>query len=179
MIEIYTDGASSPQTTQAAGWAFAVSPISDGAQWNVFYGYLPPPSTNNIAELLGVINALKLLWKFSGCGERNIPKATIISDSQYVINSATKWRSKWEYEGMPPKNTELLLDLFNMYDKVCSICELELKWVKGHAGTIGNEIADQWSVQAKENSSMVLENERFRVKKVVGSFNQFIGISEG
>ena len=177
MIEIYTDGASSPQTTQAAGWAFAVSPISGGVQWNVFYGYLPPPSTNNIAELLGVINALKLLWKFSGCGERNIPKATIISDSQYVINSATKWRSKWEYEGMPPKNTELLLDLFNMYDKVCSICELELKWVKGHAGNIGNEFADEWTRHAKRDSSFAVENKLLKAKKVTGSFDAFIGLA--
>ncbi|EHJ9376163.1 ribonuclease HI [Salmonella enterica] len=175
MIEIYTDGASSPQKTQAAGWAFAISPIT-GEQWKVFYGYLPPPSTNNIAELLGVINGLKILWKFSNCGERCIPPARIISDSQYVINSVLEWRRKWEYEGMPPKNTELLLELFNYYDKVCSICELELKWVKGHAGNIGNEIADQWSVRAKENSSMVLENNRFLVRKVVGSFNEFIGI---
>lgn len=72
---------------------------------------------------------------------------------------------------MPPKNTELLLDLFKYHDLVNSICKLELKWVKGHSGKIGNEIADQWSVRAKENSSMVLNNSQFTVRKVVGSFD--------
>lgn len=178
MIEIYTDGASSPKTTQAAGWALAIKPNEGKTQWNVLYGYLPPPSTNNIAELSGVINALKVLWKFSNCGERCIPKSVIISDSQYALNSVLEWRPKWEYQGMPDKNTDLLLELFKYYDLVSSICELELRWVKGHAGNIGNEMADQWSVRAKGNSSSEVENDRIRVKCVPKSFNEFIGISE-
>lgn len=178
MIKIYSDGGSNPKTSQSAGWAFAVRPIS-GNQWSVFYGYLPPPSTNNIAELLGVINSLKLLWKFSNEGERRIPSATIFSDSQYVIKSVLEWRPKWEYEGMPPKNTDLLLQLFKYYDLVSSICELELKWVKGHNGDEGNEMADEWTGHAKRDSNFIVENDRLKSRKVVGSFNQFIGISEG
>lgn len=175
MIEIYSDGGSNPKTNQAAGWAFAVKPFS-GEQWKVFFGYLPPPSTNNIAELLGVTNALKLLWSFSGKGERRIPKTTIFSDSQYTLKSVLEWRPKWEYQGFPDKNVELIKELFRMYDLVSSICELELKWVKGHAGNEGNEIADTWAGNAKRGSSFLVESPKLSAKKVVGSFDEFIGI---
>lgn len=180
MIEIYSDGGSNPATNQAAGWALAIRPIKESdTQWNVFYGHCAPPSTNNIAELLGVINSLKILWKFSNEGQRRIPPAIIYSDSQYVIKSALEWRAKWEYQGMPPANTDLLLDLFKYHDFVSSICELELKWVKGHAGNEGNQIADDWTHHAKRDSNFIVENARLKTRKVVGSFNQYIGISEG
>lgn len=175
MIEIYSDGGSNPKRNQAAGWAFVVQPVN-GIQWKVFFGYLPPPSTNNIAELLGVTNALKLLWAFSGKGERRIPPARIWSDSQYTIKSVTEWRAKWEYQGFPEKNVELIKDLFRIYDLVSSICELELKWVKGHAGFEGNELADTWATAAKNDSNFLIENEKISVKKVVGSFDDFVGI---
>lgn len=175
MIEIYSDGGSNPRTNQAAGWAFAIRPTV-GEQWKVFFGHLPPPSTNNIAELSGVINSLKLLWAFSGKGERRIPKVTIWSDSQYTIKSVLEWRPKWEYQGFPDKNTDLIKELFRIYDLVCSICEVELKWVKGHAGHEGNELADHWATAAKNDSNFLVENQKLIAKKVVGSFDEFIGI---
>lgn len=176
MIHIYGDGGSNPHTDKAAGWAIAVQPNPGKEQWNVFFGFLPPPSSNNVAELTAVINALKLIWKFSNMGERCVPPVKIYSDSEYTLKSVLEWRPKWEYQGMPAKNTDLLLELFSMYDKVCSICELELKWVKGHAGHIGNEIADEWTRHAKRNSDFVVENERLKARKVTGSFDTFIGI---
>lgn len=175
MIEIFSDGGSNPRTNQAAGWAFAIRPMT-GMQWKVFMGHLPPPSTNNIAELLGVTNALKLLWAFSDKGERSIPDVRIWSDSQYTIKSVTEWRAKWEYQGFPEKNVELIKDLFRIYDLVSSICEVELKWVKGHAGVEGNELADTWATAAKNDSNFLIENDKISVKKVVGSFDEFIGI---
>lgn len=176
MIEIYTDGASSPQTTQAAGWAFAISPLNPGNPWVVYHGYLPPPSTNNIAELLGVLNALKFLWRFSNEGKKFIPPAIIFSDSQYVVKSMLEWRAKWEYQGMPDKNVELLKELFIYHDRVKSICDLTVKWVKGHAGHVGNEIADKWSVHAKNDSQLVVTNNIVRSNKVIGSFDDYIGL---
>lgn len=178
MIEIFSDGGSNPRTNQAAGWAFVIKPTAHlgGSQWKVFMGHLPPPSTNNIAELLGVTNALKLLWAFSGKGKRTIPPVRIYSDSQYTLKSVLEWRSKWEYQGFPEKNVELLKDLFRIYDLVSSICEVELKWVKGHAGVEGNELADKWATAAKNDSNFLIENDKISVKKVVGSFDEFIGI---
>lgn len=179
MIKIYSDGGSNPHKGKTAGWAVAIAPLGEGTQWNVFYGYLPPPSTNNIAELLGVINSLKILWKFSGMGARRIPDAIIHSDSQYALKSVLEWRPKWEYQGMPEKNADLFLELFKYYDLVCSICKIELKWVKGHNGDEGNEIADEWTQHAKNDSNFLVDNPRLKSRKVLGSFDAYIGISEG
>ena len=98
------------------------------------------------------------------------------SDSQYAIKSVTEWRTKWEYQGFPEKNVELIKDLFRIYDLVCSICDVELKWVKGHAGHEGNELADDWATAAKNDSNFLIENDKISVRKVVGSFDEFIGI---
>lgn len=175
-IKIYTDGASSPKTTQAAGWAFAISPIKDGGVWKVYWGYLPPPSTNNIAEMLGVLNALKTMYSFSKQGQARIPDIEIYSDSQYVINGLTKYRWGWERNGMPEKNTGIWYELFDYWDKVKSISNLGIFWVRGHTGIEGNEIADDWSRNGKYDSALESNGATLSTKKVNGNFDDFLNI---
>lgn len=70
--------------------------------------------TNNIAELSGVyFGILKLITNL------NIKKQiVIVSDSQYLINSITKWAKGWEKnnwiksDGKPVQNLELIKKIY-------------------------------------------------------------------
>lgn len=170
MIEIYTDGSSNPKTNLAAGWAFVIMPFSEGLPHHVYFGHLPPPSTNNIAEMLGVLNSMKLLYNFSGKGSKSIPKAIIYSDSQYVLKGLLEWRSKWEYEGMPEKNVSYWYELFETHDLLKTVCDISFKWVKGHSGISGNELADEWCGNAKRDSNFSINNNWIVTHKIVGKF---------
>jgi len=170
MIEIYTDGSSAPKTTLAAGWSFAIHPLKEGMPWNVYFGHLPPPSTNNIAEMTAVLNAMKLLYHFSNNGSRQVPPSVIKSDSQYALGGLLEWRSKWEYQGMPEKNVELWLEMFRVHDLLKPICDLKFQKVKGHSGIVGNELADVWCGHGKRDSTLSLNNNRVVTTKVTGEF---------
>lgn len=64
------------------------------------------------------------------------------SDSQYVVNSITKWRHKHvktNYEGI--KNPDLLVPLYNIWDEKD---KFKISWVRGHQGLEGNELADEY-----------------------------------
>lgn len=93
--------------------------------------------TNNQGELTAV---LKLLQATSDQDEELL----ILADSQYVINSLTKWRHNWKQKnwtrgkGKPIENLELMQSL----DRALSGRKVSFQWVKGHAGNPMNEAAD-------------------------------------
>jgi ribonuclease HI len=69
----------------------------------------------------------------------------ILCDSQYVINSITKWMPGWKRkgwrkaDGKPVLNVELLKEL----DRELAGRTYTFEWVKGHAGHSLNEAADE------------------------------------
>ena len=98
--------------------------------------------TNNISEITAAILALQALKK--PC------KIKIVTDSQYVINGATKWGAGWVRRGWktaagePVKNAELFKQLLDL----CKVHDVTWEWVKGHNGDEMNEVADQLACQA-------------------------------
>jgi ribonuclease HI len=69
----------------------------------------------------------------------------ILCDSQYVINSITKWMPGWKRkgwrkaDGKPVLNVDLLKEL----DRELAGRKYRFEWVKGHAGHDLNEAADE------------------------------------
>jgi ribonuclease HI len=68
----------------------------------------------------------------------------ILCDSQYVINSITKWMPGWKRkgwrkgDGKPVMNLELIKQL----DEAIAGRRYRFEWIKGHAGHPLNEAAD-------------------------------------
>lgn len=114
-----------------AGWAWYI----DDDRWAAG-GW--PHGTNNMGELMAVLD---LLEQTADARE----ELHILCDSQYVINSLTKWMPGWKRkgwrkaDGKPVLNVELLKDL----DRAMAGRIIEFEWVKGHAGHRMNEAADE------------------------------------
>lgn len=68
----------------------------------------------------------------------------ILCDSQYVINSLTKWMPGWKRRGWKKGDGKPVLnvDLMKELDAALQDREVEFEWVKGHAGHAMNEAAD-------------------------------------
>lgn len=96
-----------------------------------------PETTNNRMELAGAIEGLKAL--------KEPCQVTLYTDSSYVQKGITQWLKGWKKKGwltaakQPVKNK----DLWQALDKECERHNVSWKWVKGHAGIEGNEIADE------------------------------------
>lgn len=112
--------------------------------------------TNNISEITASILALEALKK--PCN------VMLVTDSQYVINGATKWGVGWVRRGWktaagePVKNAELFKRLLNL----CQIHNVTWEWVKGHNGDVNNEVADELACQA---SASLKEKEIERISQ--------------
>jgi ribonuclease HI len=131
MILIYTDGACEPNPGMG-GWAF-YDKTNDFVKW----GH-EEHSTNNIMELSAIIYALEYLEGRPG---------TIYSDSQYCVNGINEWMHNWKKKGWTRsgglKNKELWQRIYNM-----NRAGVRFKWIRGHNGIRGNEIADQYANNA-------------------------------
>src|SRR5690606_17745698 len=83
----------------------------------------------NMGELMAVLD---LLQSTAHTGE----PLRILADSQYVINSLTKWLPGWKRrgwkkgDGKPVLNVELMKQL----DEALQGRDVTFEWVKGHAG---------------------------------------------
>lgn len=94
-------------------------------------------TTNNRMELMAAISALESLLE--SC------KVELHTDSTYVMKGITEWMPGWKRkhwrtaDGKPVKN----VDLWQRLDAARLRHEVEWRWVKGHAGHEGNEMADQ------------------------------------
>lgn len=106
-------------------------------------------STNIRMEGLAMIAAIKF-----ADGE----ECEIHSDSEFWINVLTKWAPAWAANGWRKKrggikNLDIVKELYELYQSN----PVRLVWVRGHAGTELNELADEWANRAREGEK-VAEN---------------------
>lgn len=95
-------------------------------------------TTNNRMELTAAIEALAVIA---------VPgsQVQLWTDSQYVRSGITSWISGWKRKGWktaagkPVKND----DLWRRLDELAAQFAIDWRWVKGHAGHEGNELADK------------------------------------
>jgi ribonuclease HI len=94
-------------------------------------------TTNNRMELMAAISALEALKRPSA--------VDLHTDSQYLRGGIMGWIKGWKKNGWktadrkPVKND----DLWKRLDAAAARHDITWHWVKGHAGTDGNERADE------------------------------------
>lgn len=100
-------------------------------------------TTNNRMELLAVIEGLAVL--------KQKCRVRLYTDSQYVANGLSKgWAERWRANGWikGDKKPALNADLWEKLLDLTSLHEIEIIWVKGHAGHPENERCDSLAVAA-------------------------------
>ena len=134
MRKLWTDGSASPNPGPGG---FSViedkKPVAMGRE---------DLTTNIRMEGSAILEALNVL-----AGE----EAEIWTDSEFWINVLTKWAPSWEKNGWkkksgPIKNLGLVKKVFKAYREA----NAKLVWVRGHNGTVENELADEWANKARE-----------------------------
>ncbi len=106
-------------------------------------------TTNNRMEILAAIVGLESL--------RYRCTVTIFTDSKYLEQSITQgWAAKWRANGWRrnPREKAINPDLWARLLDLCAQHEVQIKWVKGHAGNVENEACDRLSVAAAESKDL-------------------------
>lgn len=129
-ITIYTDGAcvGNGSVDAVATWAFIC--IENGKhEAGRVYGL----QTNNTGELTAILKALEYAYNLG-------KKVVIYSDSQYAIDSSSKWHpDRKRTKNRSVKNYEIIKRIWVFNEEV----KAEFRWVKGHNNNPYNEIADE------------------------------------
>ena len=121
-----------------AGWAWYVDDEHWGAGgWK--------HATNNMGELKAVLELFRATAHLDD-------DLLVLCDSQYVINTVTKWMRGWKAkgwrkgDGKPVMNLEIIQEL----DAAMAGRRYRFEWVRGHAGHPMNEAADLRARSAAE-----------------------------
>ena len=135
MIIYYTDGSASPNPGPGG---FAV--IKDLKPH--ILGSEDGQTTNIRMEGKALIAAIQ---------DAGDDSAQVYTDSEFWINVVTKWAPGWQARGWTKKggeikNLDIVQELFELYTN----SNVDLKWVRGHEGDEGNELADEWANKARE-----------------------------
>lgn len=135
---VFTDGGCWPNPGQG-GWAWVMEdqPQFHGAGREEF-------TTNQRMELTAALEAIRTVEG----------PLTVVSDSKYLVDCFTaNWWVKWERnswmrqekgEWFPVKNADLWQPLLALVRE----WNVRFLWVKGHAGNVWNELADELAAGA-------------------------------
>ena len=135
-VTIFTDGSCSGNPGPG-GWAAILTASGKSREMNGGEAH----TTNNRMELMAAISALEALTRPSA--------VELHTDSQYVRNGITQWLKGWKRNGWktadkkPVKN----VDLWRRLDDATTRHDVDWRWVKGHAGDLMNERADELARQ--------------------------------
>jgi len=134
IVTIYTDGSS---LGNPGPGGFGIVMIFKGKRKEVSAGYRL--TTNNRMELKALIEALKLMKSTQF-------KIILYTDSKYVADALNKgWLKNWINKNFNKvKNS----DLWKEFTQIHVSFNLEVKWVKGHAGNRENETCDRLAREA-------------------------------
>ena len=135
---VYTDGSCFPNPGGPGASAFAIlrhhrqrKPIKASA-------YAFRPTTNNRAETIAVLEALKVV---------DLSKKTVIfTDSKYVKNILNgRWRAQAN------------LDLWEQIRELVEGRNVHAEWVKGHNGNKWNEYVDRLCAKAVNGGAWLMD----------------------
>ena len=143
MLKIFTDGGNSQRNL--VGGCAAVVTRDNLILAELVETYEGTQVTNNTMELAGVLLAGQYVLDHPELGK----DVTIVSDSEYVINGASKWLSNWEARGWktttgPVKNKPL----WQMVSLLKTQLNITWEWCRGHGTTVLNNRADELLVKA-------------------------------
>ena len=134
MKEFFTDGSAVPNPGRG-GWAVICGgkPVAIGREEG---------TTNIRMEACALIAAYGL----AEVGD------IIYTDSEFWLNVVTKWALGWEKNGWRKKggeikNLDLVQELYGIFKEKEGV---RLVWTRGHVGTEGNELADEWANRVRE-----------------------------
>ena len=155
-IIVYTDGSCFPNPKGKGGWAFYCVFRGNTA---IRYGNYDKvtdkgdPVTNNLVELEAIKHALDYI----PAGSEFTSPIVIFTDSKYSKNALTEWGWKWRVmgwktgNGSDVKNKETVEQCLKLLEMHKEHREVEIRWVKGHAGIPENELVDQHAGYARVN----------------------------
>lgn len=144
-IDLYTDGATSPNPG-FGGFAAVLIARTDHhvVKQTIIVGSVPH-ATNQQMELMAAVAGLQSFKR--PC------KPSLYTDSKYVQQGITEWIAKWQRNnwktsaGEPVKNKDLWQRLVAAEARHLKV---NWQWVRGHANSEFNNLADQWAVLARE-----------------------------
>ena len=131
-VVIYTDGACRGNPGPG-GWGAVLR--YNGSERQLHGG--EAATTNNRMELMAAIQALETL--------REPCRITLYTDSNYVCQGFAEWLPQWRKrhwktaDKKPVKNQ----DLWQRLDEAAARHRVQWRWVRGHSGEEGNELADR------------------------------------
>jgi ribonuclease HI len=131
---IYTDGACTGNPGPG-GWAVVVYYTDNSVHE---FGGGEKQTTNNRMEMQAAIAALNFLVNV-----QHKELVTLYTDSEYLINGATKWVKSWKKRGWKTAQNKPVLNQ-DLWEALDSVNSKLVAWqhVRGHAGNIGNERCD-------------------------------------
>jgi len=152
-LEVYVDGSGNNKTGLNGGIGiFIFSREQLNLSRKIAMGQYVGVTTAQM-ELLAMVTALEML------NPQQDVKIVVYCDNQYVVKTITEgWGENWEGEDFRGrKNTELIKRYLAAYRKFpCG--SVEIRWVRGHIGVPGNEVADQL---AKRGGQMSVKKIKF------------------
>lgn len=144
-IIIHTDGGASPNPGKG-GYGVVLTHGKYRKELSAGYKL----TTNNRMEMMAVIVALEALKQPSD--------VLLFTDSKYVVDSITKgWVRRWKSKGWKRADGQVAENI-DLWQKLLSLLDqhdVELQWVKGHAGNKENERCDHLATLARKSKDLL------------------------
>ena len=141
-VDIYTDGACSPNPGRG-GWGALL--ISRKYSKRLEISGSESETTNNRMELTAAIEALKAL--------KQPCEVALYTDSKYLRNAFEEnWLEGWQKKNWKTSSGKKVLnrDLWEKLFKLNGLHDIKWHWVRGHEGHPENERADKLAVEARK-----------------------------
>lgn len=154
---VYTDG-SIFQAKANSGGAAVYFKNRDEWDWSPCI----KNTTINRMELLAIFMALNQLIS------DEVEEAIIYSDSQYSVNTLTKFYRKWARQGTKEgkQNLDLIERIMEVYTRDIKK-KYKIVWIKGHSGIDGNEKADGMAQSAALSDNVKYDDRETGLKNVL------------
>lgn len=146
-VTLYTDGACSKNPGPGG---YGVVLLYNSHRKELSKGFRK--TTNNRMEILAAIAGLEAL--------KEPCRVTLYSDSQYLVNAVEKgWVRRWQANGWMRNKTERAVnpDLWERLLALCSIHQVQFKWLRGHAGHEENERCDELATSAARGPNLEID----------------------